>query len=63
MLMNNTTDKPMRKAKALAMGEALGLSGLSSMGFLTMKNKAVAKLANTPKKAKVINSVMGLIIL
>ncbi len=63
MPMNNTTEMPIRNAKALAMGEALGLSGLSSSGLRTMKNRAVAKLANTPKKAKVINSVMRVIIL
>ena len=61
MLMNNTTDMPMRKASALAMGEALGLS--SSSGLLrTMKNKAAARLAKMPKKANAIRYVMKAII-
>jgi len=61
MLMNNTTDMPMRKASALAMGEALGLS--SSSGLLrTMKNKAVARLAKMPKKANAMKKVMKAII-
>jgi hypothetical protein len=62
MLMNNTTEMPIRKANSLAMGEALGVSSLSDM-LRTMKNKAAARLARMPKKASVMNSVMREIIL
>ena len=62
ILMNNTTEMPMRKASALAMGEAFGLSGLLSAGLRTMKNKAVARLAKTPKKANAMKKVMKAII-
>ena len=59
--MNNTTDMPMRKASALAMGEALGASSFSGL-LRTMKNKAVARLAKTPKKANAMKKVMKAII-
>ncbi len=61
MPMNNTTDMPMRKASALAMGEALGASSFSGL-LRTMKNKAVARLAKTPKKANAMRYVMKAII-
>ena len=61
MLMNNTTEMPMRKASALAMGEALGASSFSGL-LRTMKNKAVARLANMPKKANAMKKVMKAII-
>jgi hypothetical protein len=61
MLMNNTTEMPMRKASALAMGEALGTSSFSGL-LRTMKNKAVARLAKTPKKANAMKKVMKAII-
>ena len=61
MLMNNTTDMPMRKASALAIGEALGASSFSGL-LRTMKNKAVARLAKMPKKANAMKKVMKAII-
>ena len=62
MLMNNTTEIPIRKAKALAMGEVLGVSSFSGL-LRTMKNKASARLAKMPKKARAMNRVMQVIIL
>ena len=61
MLMNNTTEMPMRKASALAMGEVLGASSFSGLSR-TMKNKAVARLAKMPKKANAMKKVMKAII-
>ena len=61
MPMNNTTDMPIRTARALAMGEALGASSFSGL-LRTMKNKAVARLAKTPKKANAMRYVMKAII-
>ena len=51
----------MRKASALAMGEALGASSFSGL-LRTMKNKAVARLAKMPKKANAMKKVMKAII-
>ena len=62
MLMNNTTEMPIRKAKALAMGDVLGVSSFSGL-LRTMKNKAAARLAKMPKKARAMNRVMQVIIL
>ena len=61
MLMNNTTENPIRNASALAMGEALGVSSFSGL-CRTMKNKAVARLASMPRKANAMNKVMKAII-
>ena len=61
MLMNKTTEMPLRKASALAIGEALGASSFSGL-LRTMKNKAVARLAKTPKKANAMRYVMKAII-
>ena len=57
MLMNNTTEMPMRKARALAIGDAFGASSFSGL-LRTMKNNAAARLAKMPKKANAMKKVM-----